>query len=212
MATSVPTGKRAIRARESVAGYAQSGVDLVGERDAARVGVAFGGVEVVHDVGVADAVFEVDEAELPPDPPWPKIFVLGPFDAALVEHVAQAPAVVGDARAEHEVGVEAALGDPDISPCARSEDLAVSERVVEGRKAERGDVGVGGREFGCAPQRRVSVEPSSSSGMKPIATENAAIGCSSMVAGSRARLPLCEHVADVGLVDHLGAAVVLAWR
>ena len=53
----------AVLGRESIAGYAQSGVDLAGEGDAARVGIALGGVEVVNQLGEADAVLEVDEAE-----------------------------------------------------------------------------------------------------------------------------------------------------
>ena len=42
---------------------AQRGVHLVAEREAARVSVGLGGVEAVGHVGVADPVFEVDEAE-----------------------------------------------------------------------------------------------------------------------------------------------------
>jgi hypothetical protein len=42
---------------------AQRGVHLVAEREAAWVGVGLGGVEAVGHVGVADPVFEVDEAE-----------------------------------------------------------------------------------------------------------------------------------------------------
>src|SRR4051812_26653579 len=45
MTTRVLTGKRGYGPPELVPGYANSGVDLVGERDAARVSVAFGGVE-----------------------------------------------------------------------------------------------------------------------------------------------------------------------
>lgn len=51
--------------RRSVESNPKSGVDLIGQSDAARVGVALGGVEVVHDVRVADAVLEVDKAEAP---------------------------------------------------------------------------------------------------------------------------------------------------
>jgi hypothetical protein len=47
----------------SAGGDAQRGVHLVAEREAARVGVGLGGVEAVGHVGVADPVFEVDEAE-----------------------------------------------------------------------------------------------------------------------------------------------------
>jgi len=38
-------------------------VDLVAEREAARVGVGLGGVEPVRHIRVADAVLEVDETE-----------------------------------------------------------------------------------------------------------------------------------------------------
>jgi hypothetical protein len=43
--------------------YSQRGVDLVTERKAARVGVGLGGVEPVRHVGIADPMFQVDEAE-----------------------------------------------------------------------------------------------------------------------------------------------------
>jgi hypothetical protein len=49
--------------RRSVRADSERGVDLVTEREAARVGVGFGGVETVSHVGVADPVFQVDEAE-----------------------------------------------------------------------------------------------------------------------------------------------------
>ena len=109
--------------------------------------------------------------------------LVGAVHAALVEHVAQAPAVVGDALAEDEVGVEAALRDAALLHVLVAEDLALGERVVEGGQAECGDVGVGGREFGGCARRSMSSEPSSSSGMKPIAIENAAIGCSVRLVG-----------------------------
>jgi hypothetical protein len=53
----------AIVSSESGNADAQRGVHLVAEREAARVGVGLGGVEAVGHVGVADPVFEVDEAE-----------------------------------------------------------------------------------------------------------------------------------------------------
>lgn len=55
----------ALTRRPSVGNNSKGGVDPVGQSDAARVGVALGGVEVVHDVGVPDAVLEVDKAEAP---------------------------------------------------------------------------------------------------------------------------------------------------
>ena len=41
----------------------QRRVDLVAEREAARVGVGLGGVEAVRHIRIADPVFQVDEAE-----------------------------------------------------------------------------------------------------------------------------------------------------
>jgi hypothetical protein len=99
----------ALMRRRSGESNSEGGVDLIGQRDAAGIGVALGGVEVVHDVGVADAVLQVDEAEAPARSAVSEGAGVRAVDAALVEHEAQTPAVVGDTRTEDDVGVEAAL-------------------------------------------------------------------------------------------------------
>lgn len=108
------SGARSVRPDRLVASrlgtvYPERGVDLVGQDDAARIRVGLGGVEAVHHVGVADPVLEVDEPKRAAEATMPENPWVGSIDAALVEHVAQTPAMVGDPRAEHQIGVEAAL-------------------------------------------------------------------------------------------------------
>src|SRR6202044_3920415 len=88
-------------------------VDLVAHDDAARVGVGFGRVEMVHHVGVADPVLQVDETERAAETAVAEDRRVRSVDAALVEHVAQAPAMVGDTLAENQIALQAALTDPD---------------------------------------------------------------------------------------------------
>src|SRR4029077_3044660 len=85
----------------------QCRVDLVTQGNAARVGVGLCGVELVHDVAEADAVLEVDESERSASTAVAENVRIGSVDAALIQHVTQPPAVVGDAGTEAQVGLQA---------------------------------------------------------------------------------------------------------
>ena len=92
-----------------------------------------------------------------------------------------------------------------------AEQLALGERVIEGGETKCADVGVGGRVFGGAP------------GVDVLRAEFV-VGneadrdrhCRHRVLGEAGRvtrrLAIGQHVANVGLVDHLGAAVVFGGR
>jgi hypothetical protein len=84
-------------------------VDLVAHDNTAGVGVGLGRVEMIHHVGVADPVLEVDETERAAEATVAEDRRVRSVDAALVEHVAQAPAMVGDARAQNQIALQAAL-------------------------------------------------------------------------------------------------------
>src|ERR1700682_2492397 len=87
-------------------GHAPRGVDPGPERPAARGG------EVVTHVRVADAMLEIDECKRAPRAAVPEDLFVRTRDAALVQHVAQTPPVVGDPRPQDHIDVEAALGYP----------------------------------------------------------------------------------------------------
>ena len=137
--------------------------------------------------------------------------MFGPADAALIEHVAQSPAVVGYALAEHEVCVEAALRNSALLHVLVAEHLALCQRVVKGGEAERGDVGVGGGVLGRPPGVDVlrAEFVVGHEAHRNRECRHRVLGDGRGVAG---RLTIGEHVTDVGLVDHLGAAVMFAGR
>ena len=119
--------------------------------------------------------------------------------------------MVGDPRAQHDVGVEAALGHPDQLHVLTRQQLFLGQRVVERRHAERRHMCVGGGELERAPQlervrAQLVVRNEPQRHRQP----------GHRMLGQRLRMPWRltsgQHIADVRLVDHLGAAAVLGRR